>query len=207
MTRNTSVRCDDDRVPLDFTAIDFETANSSSASACSVGLVKVLGGRVVDTAGWLIRPPHGHDEFLEWNVRIHNIRPRDVRDAPSWAQQLGDLVEFAGGFPLVAHNAGFDMGVIRGACAATGMPCPRFDYLCSLKVARTTYSLDSYRLPVVAMAAGYEDFRHHDALEDAAACAAIIVHAARRRGVDSLEGLAESAGVRMGRLGETAAAA
>ena len=46
---------------LDFTAIDFETANSNSASACSVGLVKVRDGVVVDEAGWLIRPPAATD--------------------------------------------------------------------------------------------------------------------------------------------------
>jgi DNA polymerase-3 subunit epsilon len=43
-------------VALDFTAIDFETANSSSASACAVGLARVRDGRVVETAGWLIKP-------------------------------------------------------------------------------------------------------------------------------------------------------
>ena len=67
-------------VPLDFTAIDFETANSSPASACSVGLVRVRDGRIVATAGWLIRPPAGHDEFQEWNTKIHGIRAHDVRD-------------------------------------------------------------------------------------------------------------------------------
>jgi DNA polymerase-3 subunit epsilon len=107
-------------MPLDFTAIDFETANSSSASACSVGLVKVVDGRVVDRAGWLIRPPAGHDSFSEWNTRIHGIVAEDVVDALSWQDQLGDLVVFADGDALVAHNAGFDMGVIRGGCDATG---------------------------------------------------------------------------------------
>nr|WP_240977542.1 exonuclease domain-containing protein [Planctomonas sp. JC2975] len=192
---------------MDFTAIDFETANSSSASACSVGLVKVRDGRVVDTAGWLIQPPAGHDAFLEWNVRIHGIRARDVRHASGWVDQLADLVEFAGDDVLVAHNAGFDMGVIRGACSATGIRCPRFDYLCSLQVARRTYSLDSYRLPVAAMAAGFEGFHHHDALADAEACAAIIVHAAKRHGAGSIGELAANVPVRMGRIGDVAEAA
>jgi DNA polymerase-3 subunit epsilon len=194
-------------VPLDFTAIDFETANSSSASACSVGLVKVRGGRVVDRASWLIKPPPGHDAFLEWNVRIHGILARDVQDAAGWSDQLGDLVAFAGDDVLVAHNAGFDMDVIRGACAATGIPCPDFDYLCSLQVARKTYVLDSYRLPVAAMAAGFEGFNHHEALADAEACAAIIVHAAGRHGVDSPASLAAAVPVRMGRIGALAVAA
>ena len=194
-------------MPLDFTAIDFETANSSSASACSVGLVKVRDGRVVDTASWLIKPPPGHDAFLEWNIRIHGIHARDVTDARGWAEQFADLIDFAGDDAFVAHNAGFDMGVIRGACAATGIRCPGYDYLCSLQVARKTYSLDSYRLPVAAMAAGFEGFHHHEALADAEACAAIIVHAAGRHGARSLEELSANVPVRMGRIGEVAAAA
>jgi DNA polymerase III subunit epsilon len=191
-------------VPLDFTAIDFETANSSNASACSVGLVKVRDGRMVDSATWLIRPPFGHDEFWEWNTRIHGIRAVDVVDAPTWESQLPDLVRFADGDALVAHNAGFDMGVIRGACAATALDCPEFDYLCSLQVARKTYHLDSYRLPVAAMAAGFEDFEHHQALADSRACAAIIVHAAQRHGAESIGELAAAAAVRVGHIGEAA---
>jgi DNA polymerase-3 subunit epsilon len=193
-------------VTLDFTAIDFETANGSAASACSVGLIKVRNGRVVDRAGWLIRPPFGHDDFNEWNTRIHGLRAEDVVGALTWSEQLPDLVAFAEGDHLVAHNAGFDMGVIRAACAATALSCPEFDYLCSLQVARKTYTLDSYRLPVAAMAAGFEDFHHHDALADAEACAAIIVHAAKRHDVATVGELATITGSRLGRIGAAVAA-
>lgn len=192
---------------MDFTAIDFETANSSPASACSVGLVKVRDGRVVDTASWLIRPPSGHDVFSEWNVRIHGIMAMDVADAPLWRQQLPDLQSFAENDTLVAHNASFDMGVIAAACVASYLPTPSYDYLCSLQVARKTYHLDSYRLPVAAMAAGYEDFAHHDALADAQACAAIVVHAAQRHEASSLGELAKRAGARLERLGAPVAPA
>jgi DNA polymerase-3 subunit epsilon len=188
-------------VPLDFTAIDFETANGSAASACSVGLVKVRDGRVVDTASWLIRPPLGHDAFLEWNVRIHGIMAVDVADAPLWSEQLHDLQSFAENDTLVAHNAGFDMGVIAAACTASYLPTPAYDYLCSLHVARKTYALESYRLPVAAMAAGFEDFPHHDALADAKACAAIIVHAAGRHGASDIAELSEFSGAKLKRLG------
>lgn len=187
-------------MPIDFTAIDFETANSHGASACSVGLVKVRDGRVVDRAGWLIRPPLGFDDFLEWNTRIHGIRKHDVHAAASWADQFADLVAFAGDDVFVAHNAGFDMGVIRAACAATALDHPEYDYLCSLQLARKTYELESYRLPAVAMAAGFEEFRHHDASADAEACAAIVVHAALRHGASSLAELGELAGVAVKRL-------
>ena len=194
-------------MPLDFTAIDFETANGSSASACSVGLVKVRDGQVVDRIGWLIHPPIGHDHFVDWNVRIHGIQATDVVDAPLWSEQLPDLLEFTGCDILVAHNAGFDMGVIAAACSASFMPTPNFRYLCSLQVARKTYHLDSYRLPVAAMAAGFEDFAHHDALADAEACAAIIVHAAKRHDAVDLEHLVKLTGTKLGRIGAAVAAA
>jgi DNA polymerase III subunit epsilon len=193
-------------VPLDFTAIDFETANSSSASACSLGMVKVRDGKIVDSAYWLIKPPLGHDEFWEWNTRIHGLVAADVVDALLWTEQLPDLVSFAGGDILAAHNAGFDMGVITAACAATFVPAPTFEYACSLQIARKTYHLDSYRLPVAAMAAGFEDFQHHNALADAEACAAIIVHAARRHEASSVAELVSAVGGKLGAIGVLAPA-
>jgi DNA polymerase-3 subunit epsilon len=184
-------------VPLDFTAIDFETANSSPASACSVGLVRVRDGRAVATASWLIQPPAGHDEFQEWNVRIHGIQPEDVRYADSWVDQFDRLCAFAGADVLVAHNAGFDVNVLRRASEATGLECPPYRSLCSLQVARKTYDLDSYRLPKAAAAAGFAEFSHHDALADARACAQIVIDAGRRAGASDVFALASTLGLRV----------
>lgn len=184
-------------MPLDFTAIDFETANSSMASACSVGLVKVRDGQVVDRIGWYIRPPLGHDHFIEWNTRIHGITADMVVDAPTWVEQMVDLAAFTGDDLLVAHNAGFDMRVITTASAVTGIPTPLYSYFCSLQIARTTYQLDSYKLPSVAQAAGFADFPHHDAVADAEACAAIIIHAADKYGAIDVPELVARAGVRL----------
>jgi DNA polymerase-3 subunit epsilon len=184
-------------VPLDFTAIDFESANSSPASACSVGLVRVRAGQVVAQTGWLIRPPAGHDEFNEWNTRIHGLYAEDVIGADSWTQQLDRLCAFAGADVLVAHNAGFDMNVLRRACEATGIDAPPYRSLCSLAVARKTYDLDSYKLPLAAAAAGFGAFPHHDALADARACAQIVIDAARRAGADDVDALGAKLGVRL----------
>ncbi len=178
-------------VPLDFTAIDFETANSSNASACAVGLARVRDGRVVATAGWLIQPPPGHDRFFELNTRIHGIRAEDVIGAKGWSEQLDDLAAFAGDDVLVAHNAGFDMACSSRACEATGDDCPPYRYVCSLQVARKVYQLESYRLPFVAADAGFADFAHHDATADALACAHIMIDAGRARvGADDIDALA-----------------
>jgi DNA polymerase-3 subunit epsilon len=184
-------------VPLDFTAIDFETANSSSASACAVGLARVRDGRVVATDGWLIRPPAGHDRFFEINVGIHGIRPEHVAGAPEWEAQLPRLADFIGDDVLVAHNAGFDVRVLRAACEATGCAPEAYRYLCSVQVARKIYDLPSYRLPAVAAAAGFLDFAHHDAAADALACAHIMIDAAHRAGAQDVVELAMLLGVRV----------
>lgn len=184
-------------MPLDFTAIDFETANSSSASACAVGLTRVRDGRVVATAGWLIQPPAGHDRFFELNTDIHGIRAEDVVGAPGWSDQLAALTAFIGDDIVVAHNAGFDMSVLRRACEATQDACPPYRYVCSLQVSRKTYELPSYRLPFVAAAAGFLDFAHHDATADALACAHIMIDVARRAGTQDVVELAMLLGVRV----------
>ncbi|WP_157413343.1 exonuclease domain-containing protein [Agromyces allii] len=193
-------------MPVDFTAIDFETANPSSASACSVGLVKVRDGVVVDRLHRYIRPPFPHDEFSEWNVRVHGITRDMVEREAGWAELLPVFRDFAGADVLVAHNAGFDMRVIAATTEAVGLDVPDHRSLCSLQVARKTYHLESYRLPVAAMAAGFEGFSHHDALADAEACAAIMVHAAARHDVDDLDRLAHVTRVAFGAIGQAATA-
>jgi DNA polymerase-3 subunit epsilon len=187
-------------VPVDFTAIDFETANSDAASACSVGLVKVRDGRVEDRAQWLIKPPSGHDTFLPFNIKIHGITAEMVEGAAEWAEQLEPLRTFIGTDVAVAHNAGFDMGVIRKACEATITPTPKFRYLCSVQVSRKTYDIPSHRLPLAAAAAGFGEFAHHEALADAEACAAIIVDAARRHEANDVASLAKATGLRIQQL-------
>ncbi|MEB4615807.1 3'-5' exonuclease [Leucobacter sp. M11] len=187
-------------MPINFSAIDFETANSNSASACSVGLIRVREGVVVDRQYWLIKPPEAFAAFLPWNIKIHGITPEQVEFAESWEQQLPRLLDFLGDDIVVAHNAGFDMGVIKGACAATIQPTPKLRYLCSVQVARKTYELPSYKLPSAAAAAGFREFSHHDALADAEASAAIISDAAGRHGVDDLDALAKATKLSIKRL-------
>ena len=131
----------------------------------------------------------------------------DVSGAKGWSAQLDDLAAFAGADVLVAHNAGFDMSVIKRACEATGDACPPYRYMCSLLVARKLYDLESYRLPSVAAVAGFVDFAHHDAAADALACAHIMIDAAGRAGASDLFELAATTGVRMPRIHVPATAA
>lgn len=74
---------------------------------------------------------------------------------------------------------------------------PPYRYVCSLQVSRKTYDLASYRLPLVAAAAGFLDFAHHDATADALACAHIMIDAAQRAGAQDVVELAMLLGLRV----------
>ena len=108
---------------LDFTAIDFETANGFRGSPCAVGLTKVRGGRVVEEASWLMRPPADHDHFDYHNVRIHGIRAEDVAGRPRFGELFPEIGAFIGGDILAAHNAAFDLGVIRSGLEVGRASC------------------------------------------------------------------------------------
>jgi DNA polymerase III epsilon subunit-like protein len=186
---------------LDYTAIDFETANSYRGSPCSVGLVRVRDGQAVDERHWLIRPPEGAEWFDAWNIAIHGIAADMVADAPRWKDILPHIVSFIGDDVVVAHNAGFDTGVIRYACALDGIEWPEMNFLCTLVMARRALALPTYRLPFVAESLGFLLDDHHDALADANAVVEIVARLAAKQGVADLEELAASVGVGVGRMG------
>jgi DNA polymerase-3 subunit epsilon len=172
---------------LDFTAIDFETANSKRGSVCAVGLAKVRNGVVIDTASWLIKPPRSVSDFAPMNVAVHGIRPGDVRTAPGWPESLQRILTFAGSDPFVAHNASFDRSVLRGACAESGLTVPDAAFHCSVDLARRLLGLQTNKLPHVAEALGLGAFRHHDAGSDAEICAAAVVAIARMHALPAIE--------------------
>jgi DNA polymerase-3 subunit epsilon len=186
-------------VGLDFTAIDFETANGFRGSPCAVGLTKVRGGRIVEEASWLMRPPQNHDHFDYHNVRIHGIRADDVAGQPRFGELFPEIGAFIGGDILAAHNAAFDLGVIRSGLEVSGLPGPAYDYVCTVMLSRRCYSLVSNSLPFAAEEAGVPLVNHHDAAEDARACAGILIDIARRNQANSIAELYLSLGLVMPR--------
>jgi DNA polymerase III epsilon subunit-like protein len=185
---------------LDFAAIDFETANSYRGSPCSVGMVKVRDGHIVDESSTLIHPPARFDHFDGFNTGLHGINAEMVAGAPGWRRALEWIVRYTGPEPLVCHNAGFDMGVIRYACIADEIPWPSVDFLCTMALARRAYRLPSYRLPFVAAECGVDPGQHHEAVSDARCAALIAVAMARKQGVHTLPDLADSFHVRIGHM-------
>lgn len=166
---------------LNFVGFDVETANHDWGSICQIGLVRYIDGVEVAAESWLCTPPPGLEQFEEANIAIHGIRPEDVAGQPSFAERLPQLVEFIGELPFVAHFAHFDATALARACAAAGVTPPTLFFGCSLALARgEKLKVHSHSLPVVSEHLGVELKKHHDATEDARACAGITVALARQ---------------------------
>lgn len=165
-------------------AIDFETATRERASACAVGVVLIDDGLIVDQQSWLIRPP-GND-YEPWNIKVHGITPDQTESASAFDVVWAEVEPMVLGRTIFAHNAGFDMGVLRGASDLTGAPVGDHRYACTVSLARRAWpDLGRYNLPMVCNYLGIDLFNHHDALADALACGEIAVAVTRE--IDELE--------------------
>ncbi|HRI10002.1 MAG TPA: 3'-5' exonuclease [Nannocystaceae bacterium] len=157
----------------DFVAIDFETANRSPRSAVAMALVRVRSGEVADCVTTLLRPPTRSFTF----TKIHGIDEAKVVDAPTFAAAWESTVHLlAGARFLAAHNASFDMEVLRACCDHARVAFPRQPWLCTVALARETWSLTNATLPSVCRRLALP-LRHHDPTSDAAACASIVLAA------------------------------
>ena len=95
----------------DFAAIDFETANECRSSVCSVGVVIVRDGEIVDRFYSLIHP---EPEYYQWFCRqVHGLGPEDTEDAPVFPYVWEKVAPLIEGLPLVAHNSRFDEGCLK----------------------------------------------------------------------------------------------
>jgi len=110
------------------------------------------------------------------------------------------MLDYIGNDVVVAHNAAFDIGVIRYACAVDNIEWPEMRFLCSLVLARRVLTLPSYRVQVITRTCGFEMRDHHDPLADARAVAGVVASMAGKAGVTEIAELASAHRMSIGRM-------
>ena len=154
----------------DFAAIDFETANYDRSSVCSVGVVIVRDGEIVDKFYSLIQPEPNYYNY--WCTQVHGLCRTDTDDAPVFPDVWAQIEPRIEGLPLVAHNRPFDEGCLRAVFRTYQMDYPEYEFLDTLAASRRLHpDLENHQLQTVAAACGFQMENHHHALADAEACA------------------------------------
>lgn len=182
---------------LNFTAIDFETANEQRSSACAIGIVCIEDGIITEQHYHLIMPPDLR--FSPFNTAIHGITRADVMDQPNFAELWPIIRHYFEDRIVIAHNASFDMSVLRAVLDYYDLPYPNLHYGCTCIMARKQWPGMSHRLNDVAAMLDI-DFLHHHALEDAQACAQIAIHMLDQNNTRTLEDLSATFEYSMGLL-------
>lgn len=159
----------------DFAAIDFETANEQLSSVCSVGIVIVRNGEIVDHFYSLIQPEPNYYSY--GNSLIHGLTSEDTDKAKVFSEVWEDIEPLIEGLPLVAHNKGFDESCLKAVFRTYQMDYPGYRFYCTLHASRQQLKhLPNHQLHTVAEDCGYILTDHHNALADAEACAEIAMY-------------------------------
>lgn len=121
-------------------------------------------------------------------TEIHGIRGRDVRDAPTFEEILGEVLHRLAGRILVAHNARFDRGFLEHELSRHGLDLAPLPTLCTMEMATAAgFGGSQSRLVDCCTAIGAPVAEAHTAQGDALACAALLSACIRSRGPHSVE--------------------
>ena len=154
----------------DFAAIDFETANNERTSVCSVGIVIVRNGEIVDSFYSLIQPEPNYYNY--WCTQVHGLTRQDTEDAPVFPEVWKQIEPLIEGLPLVAHNKAFDESCLKAVFRCYQMDYPDYEFLCTCVASRRAFPHTvNHQLHTISKLCGYHLENHHHALADAEACA------------------------------------
>ena len=157
---------------LNFVAIDFETANGKQSSICSLGIVIVEKGEIVDKIYHLVRP---RPNYYNWrNTEVHGLTYEDTINEPEFPEIWEKIKPKLEKLPLVAHYSPFDEGCLKAVHGEYEMEYPKYKFYCTCRAARKAFpKLKNHQLHTVAAHVGFDLKNHHHALADAEACAEI----------------------------------
>ncbi|MEY2869188.1 MAG: hypothetical protein RIR01_1671 [Bacteroidota bacterium] len=158
---------------MTFTAIDFETA--TSFHPCSVGIVTVENGIVVDEFVTLIQPPN--NLYNPYTIQVHGIYPSDTARAGNFLQVFPEIQKRLQNRVVVAHNESFDRNVLTKSMVYYGLDYADLNianrWECTVKIYKAkgikpTKLSDCCREMNISL-------NHHEALSDARACAQLYL--------------------------------
>lgn len=158
---------------MHYAIVDIETTGGSpkSSKITEIAIYKHDGNKIIDEYSTLINPEIPIPSFI---VQLTGINDEMVKDAPRFFEIAKTIVEFTEDCIFVAHNVGFDYGMIRSEFRTLG-----YDYrrpqLCTVRASRFVIpGHDSYSLGKLTRSLGIELIGRHRAGGDAFATAKLF---------------------------------
>ena len=153
---------------------DVETTGLSSTydRMTEIGAVKMKDAEIIDEFSSFINPGMAIPYRI---TELTGITNEMVADAPDEAQAIKKFFDFCSGSSvLVAHNAEFDIGMMKAACSRQNIDF-NFTYIDTIPMAQHLYKdIKNYKLNTLADYLRLGKFNHHRASDDAAVLAMIF---------------------------------
>lgn len=184
---NGQLNLDFDGTPLSettFCVVDLETTGGSPSEGriTEIGAVKVRGGVVLGELQTFVDPQQPIPAFI---TVLTGITSRMVAQAPTEAAAVPMLLDFIAGSVFVAHNAPYDTGFLKAACARLAIAWPQPQVVDTARLSRSVLARDevaNHKLSTLAQFFRAQVQPTHRALDDV------------RATVDVLHGLMERLG-------------
>lgn len=158
-----------------FVSLDFETLENWRASVISIGIAVIEDNKIVDTFYTNVCPPSKNENY--YCVQTHGMHYKDVKDNPMFDEVWKMIDEkYIKGSPIIAHNIGFEKTCIN-ECGDYFGTNTEYQYYDTLNISRKyVKGLENYKLNTVSEYINYNLKNHHNALDDALACANIFIY-------------------------------
>ncbi len=152
-------------------AFDVETPNFNNNRICSIGLAVVKNGEVVQSEHFLVNP---ECDFDYRNIQIHGITPSAITGAPKFPEIWNMIASLFRENLVAAHNATFDLCVLRKTLQVYGISESLVYYVDTLAIARSMIQqTDNHNLSTLCDWFGIP-LEHHNAASDSWACAKLL---------------------------------
>ena len=155
-----------------FIAFDVETPNRMNNRMSAIGITVIQDNMIEDEFYTLVNPESDFDYF---NTQLTGIDGVKVANAPTFPVLWDKIEPLMSGGLLVAHNAVFDLGVLKKCLRDYGIDWkPYIHYACTVQMGRRIIPEISHKLNDLCDYYGIE-LNHHQADSDSHACAEILL--------------------------------
>lgn len=155
---------------MNYAIVDIETTGGSpkDSKITEIAIYKHNGTEVIDSYETLVNPEMTIPIFVS---RLTGITDKMVANAPKFYEIAKEIVEFTEDCIFVAHNVGFDYGIIRHEFRNLGFDYRR-PHLCTVRASRHVLpGKESYSLGKLTKSLGIDLVGRHRAGGDALATA------------------------------------
>lgn len=155
-----------------YIVFDVETPNRANNRMSAIGITIIENGIIADSFFSLVDPEVYFDRF---NTQLTGISADTVQGAPNFAELWEQIKSVMESGILVAHNAVFDMSVLKKCLHDYGIEWKNTaKYICTVQAGKKLLPGMSHSLNVMCDYYGIS-LDHHKADSDSRACAEILL--------------------------------